>query len=273
MVTGSIPVRPTILVACSTKGGVGKTSVIVNLGGYLADRGLKVLAVDADIQPTLSSYYEITHKARHGLFHLITEADTEDVVSSTNISGLDIIRSDDPNGTLPNFILQAPDGRHRLKYTLARLKPHYDVVLIDTQGGFGPLQEAALFAGDLIVSPLRPDRGSAQEFQRGTLRVVSRARLAGQNRGLPVGPLAGLLYGIKRTNDSRAYVQALTGLLATRPDIRLLSTRVPDAAAYNTAATLRLPVHRIDRRRCRATPCAADVMAALAQEILPSLPS
>jgi len=42
----------------STKGGVGKTTVTANLGGLLADAGLRVLLLDLDVQPTLSSYYE-----------------------------------------------------------------------------------------------------------------------------------------------------------------------------------------------------------------------
>lgn len=41
----------------STKGGVGKTTLTANLGGLLADSGYRVLLIDADPQPTLSSYY------------------------------------------------------------------------------------------------------------------------------------------------------------------------------------------------------------------------
>src|SRR3546814_10414313 len=43
----------------STKGGVGKTTTAANLGGFVADAGLRVLLLDFDIQPTLSSYYEL----------------------------------------------------------------------------------------------------------------------------------------------------------------------------------------------------------------------
>ncbi len=44
------------LAIVSTKGGVGKTTLTANLGALLADVGQRVLLVDADIQPTLSSY-------------------------------------------------------------------------------------------------------------------------------------------------------------------------------------------------------------------------
>ncbi|PHS58356.1 MAG: chromosome partitioning protein, partial [Alcanivorax sp.] len=49
-----------IVTICSTKGGVGKTTTTANLGGILADAGQRVLLVDADIQPTLSSYYPLS---------------------------------------------------------------------------------------------------------------------------------------------------------------------------------------------------------------------
>jgi chromosome partitioning related protein ParA len=40
----------------STKGGVGKTTTAAKLGGLAADARLRVLLLDLDVQPTLSSY-------------------------------------------------------------------------------------------------------------------------------------------------------------------------------------------------------------------------
>ncbi len=259
-----------IITVTNTKGGVGKTTLAANLGGYLADRGQRVLAVDADPQPTLSSYYPLERCARHGLRHLITEADITEVISRTAIPGLDLICSDDPQGTLQNFILHTADGRQRLDYTLRQLRSEYDVILIDTQGAVGPLQEAALFAGDRMLSPIRPDKVSALEFHRGTVRVVAEQRRLGARMGLTVGPLYGLLYGIERTRDARAYEEALRHLLSADPaGTTLLSTRVPATAVYKSAATRRQPVHRLDRTRRGKTPCGAEVLSSLVQELLP----
>jgi chromosome partitioning related protein ParA len=65
----------------STKGGVGKTTVAANLGGLLADLGYRVLLIDADVQPTLSSYYAIRFEARGGIFELLVSGETHGVVS------------------------------------------------------------------------------------------------------------------------------------------------------------------------------------------------
>src|SRR5258705_13483642 len=79
----------------STKGGVGKTTVAANLAGLLADMGLRVLMVDADIQTSLSKYYEISWLAPHGLTRLIRQGYiSADCVSHTALQNLDIVRSD-----------------------------------------------------------------------------------------------------------------------------------------------------------------------------------
>ncbi len=257
-----------IISVSNSKGGVGKTTLVANLAGFLADRGSKVLVVDADIQPTLSSYYPLNYQAKHGLRHLIMEAETADVVSKTSIDGLDLVFSDDPKGTLQNFILHTPDGRQRLDYTLGTLRDRYDHILIDTQGAVGPLQESAIYAGDIVVSPIRPDKVSSSEFKRGSVRVVAEARNMAPRIGLTVGPMYALLYGIDRTTDARTFVEALTALLDNSPQVDLLRTRVPATVAYKRAASLRMPAHRIDQVTHGKTPCAAEVMSSLVQELL-----
>jgi len=57
----------------STKWGVGKTTLAANLAGPLADMGLRVLMVDADIQTSLTKYYEIGGLAPHRLTRMIRQ--------------------------------------------------------------------------------------------------------------------------------------------------------------------------------------------------------
>jgi len=179
----------------STKGGVGKTTLTANLGGVLADSGYRVLLIDADPQPTLSSYYIIENKAEYGLKEFLINSTTDNTISQTAIKNLDIVISNDPDGKLRDWIRDAPDGRVRLKHILTFLDNQYDFVLIDTQGAVGPLQDAAVAAADFMLSPIPPEILSAREFVRGTVSMIKRlepmARL-----GAPIGPLRGVIVSV-----------------------------------------------------------------------------
>lgn len=258
----------------STKGGVGKTTLTANLGGILADSYYRVLLIDADPQPTLSSYYKLKYRANHGLTHLLVNSTVATVISHTNIDHLDIILSDDPQGKLRDWIRDTVDGRVRLKYILAKLETQYDFVLIDTQGAVGPLQDAAVAAADFMLSPIPPEILSAREFVRGTVSMIQRlepmARL-----GAPIGPLRGVIYRQDRTVDARTIADELrkASFLPSKGAITILNTVIPNAVAYREAATLKIPVHRLERERKGPTLSALDTMQSLARELIPNLPN
>lgn len=256
----------------STKGGVGKTTLTANLGGLLTDLGQKVLLVDADVQPTLSSYYPLEQQAERGLSSLITEGVVEGVISRTTIPCLDLILSDDPEGMLQNWILHTPDGRVRLKHLLARFDQDYDFILLDTQGAVGPLQDSAVLAADLLVSPIPPEILSAREFARGTVQMLDRLRPMAF-LGAPLGPLRGLIYRMDRTVDARRIAQELCreAYGPSRGAITILDTVIPNTVAYREAATARVPVHRWEPRRQGPTLSARDAMLTLVSELFPHL--
>ncbi|HBP1236185.1 TPA: ParA family protein, partial [Pseudomonas aeruginosa] len=158
----------------STKGGVGKTTTAANLGGLAADAGLRVLLLDLDVQPTLSSYYELTQRAPGGIYELLAfnERDLGQLVSRTIIAGLDLVLSNDHRGELNTLLLHAPDGRLRLRHLLPALAPLYDLVLIDTQGARSVLLEMAVLASDLALSPVTPEILAARELRRGTMQLL-----------------------------------------------------------------------------------------------------
>jgi chromosome partitioning related protein ParA len=97
----------------STKGGCGKTTTTANLGGILASLGYQVLLIDADPQPTLSSYFPIKHASPGGVTPLVRSESGFDIsscISETMTPGLSIIRSDDPNGDLITYTQHSPDA-------------------------------------------------------------------------------------------------------------------------------------------------------------------
>ncbi|WP_143479435.1 ParA family protein, partial [Pseudomonas fluorescens] len=99
----------------STKGGPGKTTVGANLGAFCADAGLRTLLIDLDTQPSLSSFYTLTHEAPDGTYQLIANNETraDQVISKTFIPNLSPNHSNDPINQLGSLLLHAADGRLR----------------------------------------------------------------------------------------------------------------------------------------------------------------
>ncbi len=259
----------------STKGGVGKTTTTVNTGALLADLGLRVLMIDADPQPTLSSYYPLTKTAPFGLTKLIHDAAvTSDVISHTEIENLDIVISDDPQAKLPDWILHTADGRVRLKYALQDLaqEDFYDVVLIDTQGAIGPLQDAAALAAKFLISPVPPEMLSAREFLRGTVEELYKRLQPMERLGAPMGPIKAVIYKQPRTADAKMVSEAIRGeYLRSGGRVTVLNTVIPSAKAYTEAATYRVPVHRHEPVRGGAMPSACETMHQFVWELFPNL--
>src|SRR3990172_9365783 len=139
----------------STKGGVGKTTLTANLGALLADMGLRVLLIDADVQPSLSKYFPLAaSKPAAGITEVIVRGGvTTTCITPTLYRNLDIVVSDDPEGNLPHWLLNRIDRGFRLRFALqsSAVAGVYDCVLIDTQGAVGPLQDAAVLAADILV--------------------------------------------------------------------------------------------------------------------------
>lgn len=262
-----------VLSIISTKGGVGKTTITANLGAVLADAGLRVLLIDLDSQPTLSSYFPLLSRAPCGTFELIAQhqVDLRQVVSRTDVAGLDLIRSNDPTSQLATLLLHTPDGRVRLRNLLPRLASTYDLVLIDTQGSRSVVLEMAVLAADRALSPVLPEMLAAREVHGGTLQLLADLQPL-QRMGIRTPPLALLLNRTESiSNDGRLITAGLRRSFSNTPPLLLLNTSIPGLVAYRQAATLGLPAHRFEPRQPhgRKAPSCLASLQALAVELFP----
>src|SRR3569833_2650166 len=125
-----------VLSAIATKGGVGKTTTIANLGGLLADAGFRVLLLDLDVQPTRSSYFTLAHRASGGIYDLLAlnDQNLERLVSRTSIANLDLVISNDDQGQLNTLLLHAPNKHKQQQHLLPIFAGAYDVILVETRG-------------------------------------------------------------------------------------------------------------------------------------------
>ena len=142
------------------KGGVGKTTSTINLGAALAELGRRVLLVDFDPQGGLSLGLGVN---AHSLplentvyYALMTpDANIDQIVLKSSVAGLDFLPANRDLGTAETTLGAEIGGQQYLKRALARLRPEYDVILIDCQPTMGQLTINALVASDEVIVPLQ----------------------------------------------------------------------------------------------------------------------
>lgn len=269
-----------VFATVSTKGGVGKTTLTANLGALLADLGMRVLLIDADVQPSLTRYFPISRRAPHGLTEIITQGTiSTECISSIQLRArspahglnpegcLDLVASDAPEGSLQTWLASRIDRAVRIKLALRspQIRERYDVVIIDTQGAVGHLQDAAVLASDILISPVSPDILTAREFTSGTQELLDRLEPSSA-LGITVPTMRAVIYRLEHTVDSRTIAKLIRDqFVSLRGRVTVLNTAVPHAVAYRKAATERVPVHWLDPGRAGRT------MHELLWELIPSL--
>ena len=254
----------------ATKGGIGKTTTGANLGAISADAGLRTLLIDADPQPSVSSFFQLEYEAPCGFYELIAQNETspEKIISRTVIPNLSVITNNDPHSQLVNMMLQAPDGRIRLKNLIGSFTD-FDLVIIDTQGTRTVIQEMAVLASELAISPIQPHMLAAREFHRGTGQLCS--DLEGfKALGLTIPPCKIVINMLDQTADARM----IADLIRTNFNqglFQVVETAIPQAVSFRGAATQGIPTHRLEYRAPadRKAPAALDILRNLAIELFP----
>jgi chromosome partitioning protein len=166
----------TVISLINMKGGVGKTTVAVNLAAYLArDHGKRVLLVDLDPQ-TNASLSLMPEKAwtawseQHGTMAEVFELDAKRkgaepvkladcIVRGVlpEIPTLDLVPSH-LRLTFLDLDLAARPGRERLfTRKLAKIIDDYDIVLCDCPPNLQTATQNALYASDWYLVPMQPD--------------------------------------------------------------------------------------------------------------------
>jgi chromosome partitioning protein len=163
--------------ACTNqKGGVGKTTTVVNLAAYLALSGLSTLVIDLDPQGNATSGLGIDRRAvdRSVYDALINRVPVGELTVGTAVDGLDLVPSAPALSGAEVELVAIPARERRLAASLDGLDGRYDRVLIDCPPSLGLLTVNALTAADGVLIPIQTEYYALEGLSQlvNTIRLV-----------------------------------------------------------------------------------------------------
>jgi len=147
-------------IACANqKGGVGKTTTVVNLASLLALTGDRILIVDLDPQGNATSGLGIDRSSleRSTYDSLVDGIDLRSIVLRDVVGGLDVAPASIALAGADVELAGVSARERRLRRLLEPLIDDYDVIFIDCPPSLGLLTVNALTAADAVLIPLQSE--------------------------------------------------------------------------------------------------------------------
>lgn len=136
------------------KGGVGKTTTVLNISAALAVLGNKTLVIDFDPQGNLSSGLGIEER-NNTIYSILCGENINNGIKKTKIEKLDIVPSDMNLVAFEIENINKNDREYILDRKLSEIDNSYDFIIIDCPPSLGLLTVNALSTSDSIIIPLQ----------------------------------------------------------------------------------------------------------------------
>lgn len=173
--------RTEIVTVANQKGGVGKTTTVINLGASLAAHDLEVLVIDFDPQANATSGLGVELDADgdapdiHRLLMDPTRSVSESCVVRSAMEGLWVVPGSRDLAGLEIELAATPEREYYLSRVTRFFRGRFDYVLVDSPPSLGLLTINALVAADSVLIPLQSEYYALEGLSR-LLETIGRVR-------------------------------------------------------------------------------------------------
>lgn len=148
-----------VIAIVNQKGGVGKTTTMVNLADGLAQLGQRVLGIDMDSQGNATSGFGVNpHLMEKTVYDvLVSGVPLRDVLVTTSVEGVHLAPANVSLAGANVELVSAEEREFQLRKALPEIFSHYDFVLIDCPPSLGLLTINGLVAADEVLIPVQTE--------------------------------------------------------------------------------------------------------------------
>lgn len=145
-----------IIAVANQKGGVGKSTTVVNIAAYLGSRDFKVLCVDADAQGNCTTGFGVKKKTVTASTYdvLVGKSRIQDAIIHTDFKNVSIVPATEDLAGCEIELAGFENRVNRLKMQLLTCKLDYDFIFIDCPPALGTITINSLVACDSVIVPM-----------------------------------------------------------------------------------------------------------------------